>query len=284
MSTAATRLFALLGDPVHHSLSPVMHEAAMRRAGIDAAYVALRCTTEDVPGLLLGLAYAGGGGNVTIPHKGVAACTVDAPSARVRATRACNTFWLYRKRVHGENTDVPAFAAALKRVVPDLRGTRVLILGAGGAARAAIFSLLEQHSAAITVLARSAARAREIEQVAGRSTKRVTFTTSLPGIRDEGFDVVVNATPLGLRASDPLPLQLHRIAAVTAVFDMVYKAGGTRWTNYARSLGVPAAEGSEMLILQAAAAFELWFGVDAPVDMMRRAFLRASQFQEPGDG
>jgi len=275
--SASTRLFALLGDPVLHSLSPAMHEAAMRRKGIDAAYMALRCTTEDVPGLMLGLAHAGGGGNVTIPHKGTAAQVVDAPSARVRATAACNTFWLQGSRIHGENTDVPALAAALRQVVPDLHGIRVLILGAGGAARAAVYSLLEQRSSGITVLARNAARAGEIEQAAGPNARRVTFTTSLTSIRGEGFDVVVNATPLGLRAIDPLPLHLHRIAAVTAVFDMVYRAGGTRWTNYARSLGVPAAEGSEMLILQAAAAFELWFGVDAPVDTMRRAFRRASK-------
>ena len=138
MPSALTRVFALLGDPVAHSLSPILQNAAIKRARVDATYVALRCGPHHLPGLLQGLARAGGGGNVTIPHKGTAAATVDAPSRRVRATGACNTFWLRRGRVHGENTDVPAFGEALKQVIADVRGSRVLIVGAGGAEGAVV--------------------------------------------------------------------------------------------------------------------------------------------------
>jgi shikimate dehydrogenase len=275
MPTASTRLFALLGDPVLHSLSPVMHNAAMKRESIDAIYVALRCSSVDVAGLITGLAHAGGGGNVTIPHKGAAADAVDAPSKRVRATRACNTFWLSKRRVHGENTDVPAFTHALEQLVADVRGTRVLLLGAGGAARAAVYALFEQGCAGITVLGRSKQRSREIEHAAGRWAKRILYTTDADSIRNEGFDIVVNATPIGLRSTDRFPIQLSKLAGITAVFDMVYKPGGTSWTNYAKSLGIPAADGGEMLIRQAAAAFELWFDQPAPISVMRRAFKQA---------
>lgn len=271
--TAQTRTFALLGNPVAHSASPIIQGAAIEHAGVDAIYVALRCEAEDLPGLLLGLARAGGGGNVTVPHKGIAAQTIEVASSRVRATRACNTFWLRRGRVHGENTDAPAFAAALRAIAGDVRGSRALILGAGGAARSAVYALLEDGCDTIVVLGRSRARAREISSVAGHRSRRVVFTTDERAIRGEGFDVVINATPLGLRPRDRIPLKLGKLGGITAVFDMVYKPGGTAWTRYARSLGIPAADGEEMLIRQAAAAFEIWFEMPAPSDVMRAAMV-----------
>lgn len=266
---------ALLGDPVAHSASPLIQGAAMAYAGVDATYVALRCDAADLPGLLLGLAKAGGGGNVTVPHKGIAAETVEVASSRVRATRACNTFWLRRGRVHGENTDVPAFGAALRQIAGDVRGSRALILGAGGAARSAVHALLEDGCDGIVVLGRSRARAREIGSVAGRRGRRVVFTTEERAIRGEGFDVVINATPLGLRPRDRLPLKFEKLGGLTAAFDMVYKPGGTVWTRYARALGIPAADGGEMLIRQAAAAFEIWFEEPAPIEVMRAALVTA---------
>lgn len=247
----------------------------MEHEGADATYVALRCEAEDLPGLLLGLARAGGGGNVTVPHKGIAAQTVEVATARVRATHACNTFWLRRGRVHGENTDAPAFAATLREIAGDVRGSRALILGAGGAARSAVYALLEDGCDGIVVLGRSRARAREISSAAGRRSRRVTFETNERAVRGEGFDIVINATPLGLRPRDRLPLKFDKLGGLTAVFDMVYKPGGTAWTRYARSLGIPAADGGEMLIRQAAAAFEIWFDMPAPIEVMRSAMAEA---------
>jgi shikimate dehydrogenase len=261
----------VLGDPVQHSRSPAIHNAAIAAAGIDAVYVALRCSARDVPGLLTGLARANGGGNVTVPHKGVAAEAVERPSARVRATRACNTFWLKAGKVHGENTDVTGFSRAVNEVLHDVRGARVLIVGAGGAARAALYALLEDGAAGVTVLGRRAARAREIAEVAGRRAKRVAYVTREGLLRDEGFDLVVNATPLGLAADDATPLRFSALAGLTAVFDMTYRSGGTAWVRQALANGIPAIDGTEMLIQQAAAAFEIWFDVEAPVAAMRAA-------------
>ena len=236
-------------------------------------YTALRCDADDVTGLLRGLAHAGGGGNVTLPHKAVAADAVDKPSASVRATHACNTFWLHRGKVHGENTDVAGFRHAVAEMIPELAGARVLVIGSGGAARSVLHALLEDRVANVTVLGRKAARAREIAEVAGRRAKRVRYLTSDKSLRTDGFDLVVNASSLGLTETDALPLEFSRLGGLTAVFDVVYRPDGTRWVEIARANGIPAADGGEMLIQQAAAAFELWFDVEAPVAVMRRAFL-----------
>lgn len=267
---SVTRTFALLGNPVAHSRSPNLHHAAIAAAKLNAVYVALRCDVRDMPGLLLGLARANGGGNVTVPHKALAASTVERPSAAVRATNACNTFWLRNGKVHGENTDILGFSEAVREVLPDVRGTRVLILGAGGAARAALYALLDDGAAGITVLGRKAARASEIAAVAGRRARRVAYITRESLLRDEGFDLVVNATPLGLRPDDPPPLRFSSLAGLTAVYDMVYRPGYTAWVRQALANGIPATDGTEMLIRQAAAAFELWFDVEAPLAAMRK--------------
>lgn len=272
MISSATQVFAILGDPVAHSRSPLLYNAAFAAAGINAAYGALRCSANDFAGLLTGLARAGGGGNVTLPHKGLAAQTVEKPSPRVIATGACNTFWLKGKRVHGDNTDVIGFSRAVRNVMADLKGTRVLVIGAGGAARAVLHALLADGCGAVTVLGRTRTRARAIREVAGARAHRVAFTTEQKLLRNEGFDLVVNATPVGLRDTDRLPFRLSALSGVTAVYDLVYRPGDTAWVRYARSLGLPAEDGKEMLVQQAVAAFELWFAVDAPVAAMRKAF------------
>jgi shikimate dehydrogenase len=121
------------------------------------------------------------------------------------------------------------------------------------------------------VLGRKPAREREITAAAGRRAKRVAYITREALLHQEGFDLVVNATPLGLRDDDRTPFRFSALAGLTAVFDMAYRAGGTAWVRQALANGIPAVDGSEMLIQQAAAAFELWFDTDAPIAAMRKA-------------
>ena len=262
-----TPVFAILGKPVAHSLSPVLYTAAFAEAGIDAVYVRLQAETEDVRSVMRTL----DGGNITVPHKGVAAASLDRATARVKRTRACNTFWMEGSRLYGDNTDTIGFAVALRRLLPDPAGARVLVVGAGGAARAAVYALLEDDADEITVIARRKQRRSEIEEVAGRRARRVHVVASEKKLGGEGFDLVVNATPLGLQDRDALPIEFHKLGGLRTVFDMVYKRGGTQWVRRAASYGIPAIDGTEMLIQQAAAAFEIWTGVDAPVAEMRRA-------------
>src|SRR5919109_2073438 len=160
--TAQTRLFALLGNPVAHSLSPVFHNAAFRHAGCDALYVALRCDADSAPALLRGIAHGGGGGNVTVPHKASAAACVDRATELVRRTGACNTFWSETGVVCGDNTDVAGFRYALAALTADVAGAATLIIGAGGAAAAAVCALLDDGAARVTLHNRSPDRAHAL--------------------------------------------------------------------------------------------------------------------------
>lgn len=267
---AGTRVFALLGDPVSHSLSPRFQNAALRALGHDAVYVALRCTTADLPGLLLGLARAGGGGNVTLPHKERAAAIVEVPSDAVRATGACNAFWTRDGRVHGDNTDVEGVRRAMSAVVGGpLDAARVLLVGAGGSARAALHALREEGVERVVILNRRRHRAGELAARFARPGFRVDVAGPEDDLVAERFDLAVNATPLGLRPDDPLPPTGG--AGFAAALDLVYSPAETPWVRAVRERDIPAADGKEMLLHQGAAAFRRWWEGDPPIEVMRAA-------------
>jgi shikimate dehydrogenase len=272
-----TRVFALLGDPVSHSLSPIFQNAGIHAAGLDAVYVALRTSADDLPALLRGLARAGGGGNVTVPHKGIAAAGVEHPTEAVLRTGACNTFWLEDGRVCGDNTDVAGFAAAARQLLGGATtGARVLLIGAGGAAAAALEALVLDGAGRVTILNRSAERAatlRDRYPTSGRTT--LIVESDRRRLSGESFDLAVNATSLGLRPTDSLPLEADDGVKVGAALDLVYSPVETRWVQEMRSWGVPSADGLEMLLQQGAAAFERWWGgMEAPLEAMRSALPR----------
>lgn len=268
MTSSETRVLALLGDPVKHSMSPEMQNAAFAEAGVDGIYVALRCGAEDFVGFMRGLARAGGGGNVTLPHKERAASVVDVPSEAVRRTGACNTFWGgLDGRVHGDNTDVQGFRRALCAFVGDPRGMRVLLLGAGGAARAALLGLLDEAVGEVAILNRSPERARAVaRRIGGRKVHVVAGPRVLLG---QSFDLAVNATSLGLEPGDALPLDFESLDRVGAALDLVYAAEATPFLRAARERGIRSTDGAEMLVHQGAASFERWWGLPAPIDAMR---------------
>jgi len=268
--TPATRLIALLGDPVSHSLSPRFQNAAFRAAGVDGVYLALRCSGADVPGLLRGIARAGGGGNVTVPHKAVAAESVELRTSAVERTGACNTFWLEDGKVCGDNTDVAGVRAAIRALIGDPAGARVLLVGAGGAARGAVAALLDDDVASIHLLNRTPARARDLVEAFPEGSA-LGIVTGVAELRGERFDLVINATSVGLHPGDPLPFEFDTVGGVGAALDLVYAPGETRWVREARAAGIPAADGIEMLLHQGAAAFERWWSRPAPLEVMRAA-------------
>ncbi len=268
---ATTRVFALLGDPVAHSLSPRIQNAALAAAGLDGVYVALSCLPEDVPFLMRGLARAGGGGNITIPHKATALRGLAARSAACERTHACNTFWQEGARVVGDNTDVYGFDSALRGLVGDFRNGDVLLVGAGGGAAAALVALLDGDVGRVTIVNRTPRNAQFLASRVASLDKRVRIVSGLPAIASESFDIAVNATPLGLRDADPLPAPIDGAPGYRAAFDMVYSPLGTAWVHAAEAAGIRAIDGKEMLVCQAAAAFERWWQRPAPLDAMRAA-------------
>ena len=269
--TASTRALALLGNPVAHSMSPPIQNAAFSAAGVDGVYVAIRCTSDDLHGFIQGLSRAGGGGNITLPHKEKAASVIDVASSAVRRTGACNTFWGDEDgRVHGDNTDVEGFQRALTSFVDGSpSGIRVLLLGAGGAARAALMGLLEEDAGEVLIYNRTAERARAVARRIGGQRTRVAPT--LEELRSESFDLVVNATRLGLGESDPSPLDFDILHRVGAAMDLVYGRKPTPFVCAAEALGIRATDGAEMLVQQAAASFDRWWSEPAPVEVMRAA-------------
>lgn len=264
-------MLALLGDPVDHSGSPEIQNAAFDAAEVDGVYVAVRCAKDDLDGFMRGLARAGGGGNVTLPHKERAATILDERSEAVRRTGACNTFWGdYRGKLHGDNTDVEGFRRALRSFLHGSpEGIRALLLGAGGAARAALLALLEEGADQVVLFNRTTERARAVaRRIGGEKARVVSAQRDLEG---ENFDLVVNATRVGMSAGDASPLDFRVLNRAGAAMDVVYRVGATPFVQAATEAGIRATDGAEMLVQQGAASFERWWEAPAPVDVMRAA-------------
>jgi shikimate dehydrogenase len=257
----ATRVFAILGDPVAHSLSPTMHNAAFRALGIPAVYVPLPCPADEVPALIRALGKAGGGGNVTVPHKEAAARAVDVCRDLVERVDACNTFWSDNGGTIGDNTDVHGVLEALRDLeAPDAPW---LIAGTGGGARAAVIAA-QDRGVSVAVTSRDAGRRRRFEEWV--TSQGVTLASP------SECGVLINSTPLGLQEGDPLPIQPGVAPDAEVAFDMVYAAGETSWVRAMRPWVRRAGDGRAMLVAQGAAAFERWFpDKRAPVEVMRAA-------------
>ena len=269
--SAKTRVFAVIGDPVAHSLSPAMHNAAFRALGLDAVYVALRVSPDALSQVLAMQAATRGAGNVTVPHKEAVERSVTRKTDVCKRVGACNTFWTEDGVLVGDNTDVVGVRGALAALGSN-GGGRWLVIGTGGSARAVAVAAADA-GAALWVRSRHPDRAR-------------AFTTwaSQIGVRAEAahgpieVDTAINATPLGLGDGDPLPIEPKDLRGVRTALDLVYTAGGTRWVRTLRERvkNVAASDGRDVLVQQGAAAFSRFFpGIAAPVEVMRAAVERA---------
>ena len=269
--TAKTRLLPLLGDPILHSKSPEIQNRAFEAAGVDGVYVALQCKEEDLEGFMVSIARSGGGGNITLPHKEKAAAIVEIASEAVVQTGACNTFWGdERGRIHGDNTDVDGFRSALSFFIGSVpSGIRVLLLGGGGAARASLLGLIDEGADEIVIFNRTPERARSMSRRIGGERTRVIPV--LEEIEGEDFDLVINATRLGLEKNAASPVDLERLGCVGAAMDLVYGRHVTPFVRAAEAMDIRATDGAEMLVRQGAASFERWWGIPAPVEAMRAA-------------
>lgn len=255
---AATRVFALLGDPVSHSLSPAIHNAAFRALGIDAVYVALRCAASDVVALMRGLAAAGGGGNVTVPHKRIAASAATGVSGE--SYRAVNTFWHHHGGLAVADTDGAGIVAGWK-ALGSPPGSWLLI-GTGGSAVAAARAGLSL-GISIAVRSRSADRRSRFESLLAELGQQ--------SVTSEPVGLVINCTPVGLDDSS-LPMPLEAVPPGAAALDLVYRVGETAWVRALRRMGRAAADGREVLLGQGVAALGCWFrDIDPPAEVMRAA-------------
>jgi shikimate dehydrogenase len=237
-----------------------MHTAAFRAAGLAAVYAAIRTGPDAVPLLMRALAEAGGGGNVTIPHKQTAAVAADELRGAGRTLRTSNTFWAEDGRLIGDNTDVAGVQAAVHELA--VAGGPWLIVGTGGSARA-VAAAAGERGVAIAVRSRS--------DVAARSFLEWATGIGVAPAEEAACVLAVNATPLGL-GDDRHPLRLEELPAAAAVLDLVYRAGETAWVRAARARGLRAADGRGVLVAQGAAALSRWYpGLRPPIAAMRSA-------------
>ena len=251
-----TQLFGIIGHPLGHTMSPALHNWGFKRMGVDGEYRAFPTPPEELDTFMKQLRELPIMGlSVTIPHKLAVMEHLDGASARVKAVGACNTLYWEGDRLLGENTDVTGFVAPLRElaVVPG----SALVLGAGGAARAAVAGLVELGVADVGVSARDAAKAEALAGDFG--------AVALPW-EDRGFaeaELIVNATPLGMlgerREMSPLP-ETARLGPGQVAYDLVYNPVDTRFLRQAAAHECLTIDGLSMFIHQAAEQFRLWTG------------------------
>ena len=266
---AATRVYGVVGDPIAHSLSPAIMNAAFRRENVNAVYLALHAKTlKDLLTCVREIPIHGV--SVTMPYKEAILPHLDNTDSHSAKIGACNTIVRAQDgKLYGFNTDASGIIRPLERRLNTLEGARILVIGAGGAARAAVFGLKERGSE-VYILNRSAAPAKKLaHQARARIMKR-------PDLKKMAFDVIINATPVGMGNTRETPLQEKEINA-RYVFDMVYDPPETRLLKLAKERGSQIIPGIEMFVHQAARQFEIWTGKPAPWDEMLRVVLLALQ-------
>ena len=277
----STVLTGIIGWPVSHSLSPAMHNAAFAALGLDMAYVPLPVAPEGVAAAIGGLRALGfRGANVTMPHKAAVLPFLDHVADDALGIAAVNTIVVDDDALRGYNTDVGGFVAALRDVVPEpLSGASGLVLGAGGAARAAVLGLLRLGVRRCVIVNRSVAHARELVKALQPFDEEADFAVvaldELAAAEVRGADIVVNATPLGMAEPLKVPgVLVDNIRRDHIVYDVVYGKRPTMPLERARATGARAIDGLSMLTWQAALSFELWTGRAAPLEVMRSAARR----------
>jgi len=265
---AATRIYGVAGDPIGHSLSPVIMNTALRRENVNGIYLPLHAKTlkdlmrcvRDIP--LHGL-------SITMPYKQAILPHLDNTDAHTAKTGACNTVVRGQEgKLYGFNTDIAGVIRPLEQRIT-IDGAKVLVLGAGGAARAAVFGLKER-GAEVWILNRTSVKGQKLaRQAKARTIKRAD-------LRKVAFDVIINATPVGMGNTRDCVLKDDEIQA-RVVFDMVYDPVETHLLQVARSKGISVIPGVEMFVQQAARQFEIWTGKPAPAGDMLRAVTIALQ-------
>ncbi len=274
-----TKYINLLAFPAGHSISPAFQQAALDHLGLDARYAALStaaCALGDAVDMLRGKDYLGA--NVTIPHKESVRRHLDALDPWAETLGAVNTIVKQGDRLIGHNTDAYGLLRALREQAGfQPLGRSVLLLGAGGAARAAAFGLCREGIASLTIANRTLERAVDLVTALGKAGPVLAaISMAVEEIAEAvaGVDLVVNATSVGMShggAAGESPIDVGLLSPGTVVFDMVYTPIESPLIEIARSVGVVGVSGLWMLIYQGAASFELWTGQDAPVAIMYEA-------------
>lgn len=274
---AHTRLLAVIGDPVAHSLSPAMHNLALRELGLNFRYLALHVVPERLEEAARGFAAMGMAGfSATIPHKERLIPLMDRLDPLAAAIGAVNTVVIDASgKMVGYNTDGYGFLTSLAQLgLAELRGRRVVVVGAGGAARAVVASLLNQGVGELTLVNRTPRRAEllleQFAPLAPPATPLQVVPLEGEHIPLEGCDLLVNTSSLGLHGETIPQLEVNRLPAGAVVQEIVYGPRPTPLVTAATRRGLTAGDGLAMLVHQGAMAFQLWTGQAMPTELVSR--------------
>lgn len=288
MITGKTGIFGIFGTPVAHTLSPIMHNAAFEALGLPCRYLPFQVYPENLKKAVEGIIPLGiRGVNVTIPHKETVISFLDSVDSEAQKIGAVNTIVAVSNRLIGHNTDGRGFLASLFEMDVDPSGKRVILLGAGGAARGVAIALAAAGISEIILIARTSSRGKELaDRLASLSSrlKILVLGTDLerePLFNQDRPTLLINATPLGMKEDDPLPFPSSLLNPSWVVADLIYRPYETPLLSAAKKVGAKTVPGLGMLLHQGALAFELWTKEKAPLQIMRASLQAALNSGQP---
>lgn len=279
MITGKTKLLGVIGNPIEHSLSPVMHNAAIAKLKLDYVYLPFPIKAEDLPAAIAGFSAIGlTGFSVTIPHKQAIIPLLTEVSPIAKAIGAVNTVWRTETGWSGTNTDVEGFLSPLKSYNQNWHQTTALILGCGGAARAVVAGCAQLNCGKIQVVGRDIQKLKAFQNSWQNSELAVNLSVhdwqELPDLIGES-NLLVNTTPVGMYPhvdESPVSVELmEKLPENSIAYDLIYTPNPTKFLQIAKEHGAEAIDGLEMLVQQGAAALKIWLNQTVPVDIMRQS-------------
>jgi len=276
MTNGSTLHFAVIGDPIGHSRSPLMHNAAFRALGIDADYTAVHVTREGLPEFLENARKTFAGFNITVPHKHAVIPFLDGITPRAALAGSVNTVSVRDGKLYGDTTDGTGLERAVQEVFGlPLKGANVCILGCGGVVRALVFHLADAGCARIRILNRTVEKAAQLtDEILAHAPALDCGYAAIGDAKQakealDGSGLVLQCTSLGLRDGDGSPVDPDLIPLSACLFDTIYRE--TDILVRCRARGIRVSGGLPMLVHQGAESFRIWTGREAPVDVMRAA-------------
>lgn len=264
-----TKISGIFGYPIEHTLSPLMHNSAFETLGLDYCYVPFKVRPEDLPDAVRAIRSLNLlGVNITVPHKEKVMPLLDKINKEASFIGAVNTITNTEGTLTGYNTDGRGFLSSLAEAGITLDGKNIVIIGAGGASRAVSYYLSEK-AATLSLFDLDKRKAEKLIGDLDQIRENVSLIENMENIGKP--DIIINATPLGMKPDDPLPMNTDLISSDITVCDLVYKK--TKLLQEAEKRGANILDGSGMLLWQGVLAFELWTGVKPPVDVMRKVLL-----------
>lgn len=280
--TDKTKILGIFGYPISHSISPAMHNAAIKALGLDMIYISFEVKPSELKQAVMMIEGAGMVGvNITIPHKEAVIKFLDDISEEAKLIGAVNTIVNKKGRLIGHNTDGYGYISSLKQEWKfNPKGKNIIILGAGGAARGILAALAKKGAKSITVANRTLSRAVALVKAFKKKFPSVKFAAigldkNILKVCFQDANLLINTTSVGMKQRKALQIPLETLPKTAVVSDIVYNPLQTLLLKKAKALKLATHGGLGMLVHQGARSFKLWTGIDAPIDIMRKAALKA---------